>query len=233
MRRKVGIARRFYRKILYSDIDRVYSKHFNLKQKPRNGKKVLDVGMGFGFDLITKYREGYDCFGFDNDRFRVAKTRNMFKKNGVHAKLKVGTATRIPFGRNMFDEVICHHVIEHVQDDRKILREIYRVMKKGGTLYLRTPNVHNLHTKFHMKIKSKNPYTDRTHVREYSKSDLVKLVKEAGFKVTSTRQSGFFPPVGLKLFMIADHYLPLSQAMKHAGKKFPKHAAEIVLVAKK
>lgn len=233
MNRDPGFARKVYRRMLYRNIDKVYAKHFELPQQRSKNKKVLDVGMGFGFDLIKKFRKGYQIFGIDNDKQRVRKTIDMFQKNGVNARLKVGTATKIPFGRNMFDEVICSHVIEHVKDDRKCLKEIYRVLKKGGKLLLRTPNIHNLHTKFHSKIGSRNPYTDSTHVREYDKRELVKLLKETGFRIKSIRQSGFFLPVGLKFFMVAAHYIPWDKAMQGLGKKFPKNAAEIKIVAVK
>lgn len=233
MREDVGLVRKIYRRILYSDIDKVYAKHFELKQLPKRHKKVLDVGMGFGFDLIKKYRQGFDCYGIDNDKSRVEKTRHMFKKNGVRAVLKVGTATRIPFERNFFDDVICSHVIEHVRDDRKCLAEIFRVLKKGGRLYLRVPNLHNLHTIFHMKIGNEKPYTDSTHLREYDKKGVAKLLEETGFKIESVNQSGFFPPFGLKLLMIAEHYLPWGQLMEYLGEKFPDHAAEIKVVARK
>lgn len=233
MRERVGAARRIYRKILYRDIDKVYAKHFDQRQMERKKKKVLDVGMGFGFDLITKFRNGYDCFGIDYDKYRVDKTRKMFEKHGLNAVLKVGSATKIPFGKNIFDEVICSHVIEHVADDEKCLTEMNRVLKRGGVLYLRVPNIHNLHTKFHLKVGSRTPYTDRTHLREYDKNNLANLLRKTGFKIISIRPSGFFLPFGLKLFMIASHYLPWGELMEYLGEKFPRNAAEIKVVAKK
>ena len=38
-----------------------------------------------------------------------------------------------------FDVVICNHVLEHVQDDKKAMKEIYRVLKKRGIAILQTP----------------------------------------------------------------------------------------------
>lgn len=233
MSENVGTIRKLYRKILYRDIDKVYEKHFNKKQMPKKNKKVLDVGMGFGFEIIDKYRQGYSCYGIDLDRSRIEKTNEMFQKNNVEAVLKVGTATKIPFSKNIFHEVICSHVIEHVKDDKKCLKEIFRVLKRGGTLYLRVPNIHNLHTKFHLCIGSKYPYTDRTHIREYDRYQVLNLINDVGFKVKYVEQSGFFPPLGLKILMIASHYLPWHKLMQYLGEKFPKNSAEIKVVAVK
>jgi SAM-dependent methyltransferase len=45
----------------------------------------------------------------------------------------------MPFKDDEFDIVICNHVLEHVPDDRKALREIYRVLKKGGFALMQVP----------------------------------------------------------------------------------------------
>lgn len=233
MSEKVGTIRKLYRKMLYRDIDKVYAKHFGMRQMPKKNKKLLDVGMGFGFDIITKHREGYSCYGIDLDKSRIEKTREMFRRNGVDAELKVGSATRLPFKKNFFDDVICFHVIEHVKEDEKAIREIHRVLRKGGVLHLRVPHIHNLHTKFHMMIGARYPYTDRTHVREYEKKQVADLIAANGFKIKSVSQSGFIPPVGLKFLMIASHYLPLDKLFQYLGEKFPKNSAEIKVVAVK
>lgn len=232
-REKVGLVRRVYRKVLYSDIDKIYKRHFDKKQRRMHNRKILDVGMGFGFDLIDAYRRGYDCYGIDFDKKRVEKTADMFAKFGMPATLRVGTATKIPFKNGTFDEVICSHVIEHVRDDKRCLTEMFRVLRKGGRLHLRVPNVHNLHTKFHMRIGAKIPYTDRTHLREYDRSHLVRLVEENGFRVKSVEHAGFFPPIGLKAYMIAEHFIPVHKPAKFLGEMFPKHSSEIKLEAVK
>jgi SAM-dependent methyltransferase len=124
-------------------------------------------------------------------------------------------------------------VIEHVKDHKKCAKELFRVLKKGGVLNLRVPHIHNLHTKFHLALGSRNPYTDRTHIREYDRKSLVSLLESAGFKIKSIRQSGFFLPIGLKFFMIVSHYLPWGEMMEYLGERFPDYAAEIKIIAKK
>jgi len=54
-------------------------------------------------------------------------------------------------------------VIEHIQDPNNIFKEIFRVLKPNGVLFVRTPN---------WKLSFKDFYNDPTHVRPYSPSTL-------------------------------------------------------------
>ncbi|NQS98634.1 MAG: methyltransferase domain-containing protein [candidate division Zixibacteria bacterium] len=47
--------------------------------------------------------------------------------------------TDISFGDHSFDVILCYHVLEHVQEDRKALRELYRVLKPNGWAILQSP----------------------------------------------------------------------------------------------
>jgi SAM-dependent methyltransferase len=64
-----------------------------------------------------------------------------------------------------FDSVVSFQVIEHIQNDRLFLEEIYRVLKPGGKAIISTPNIrHTL---------SRNPW----HIREYTPKQLEDLCK--------------------------------------------------------
>lgn len=45
----------------------------------------------------------------------------------------------LPFQNNIYDVVICNHVLEHIQDDTKAMREIFRILKHGGMAVLQIP----------------------------------------------------------------------------------------------
>jgi SAM-dependent methyltransferase len=47
--------------------------------------------------------------------------------------------TSIPVNDNFFDLIICYHILEHIEDDRKAISELYRVLKKGGICLIQTP----------------------------------------------------------------------------------------------
>lgn len=45
----------------------------------------------------------------------------------------------LPFDNNQYDMIICNHVLEHIPDDLRAMREIYRVLKPGGLAILQVP----------------------------------------------------------------------------------------------
>ena len=48
--------------------------------------------------------------------------------------------TNISYEDNFFDVILCSHVLEHIPDDRKAMRELYRVLKPGGLGNFTGPN---------------------------------------------------------------------------------------------
>lgn len=46
---------------------------------------------------------------------------------------------QLPFADASFDWILCNHVLEHIPDDRQAMKELYRVLKKGGRLICQIP----------------------------------------------------------------------------------------------
>ena len=95
---------------------------------------------------------------------------------------------KMPFKNDTFDIILCNHVLEHVNDDIKALKEIIRVMKKGGFSILQVPFYYPLPNKT-QEDKSiinaserEKAYGQSDHLRKYGK-DYKKRLSSVGFKV--------------------------------------------------
>lgn len=58
----------------------------------------------------------------------------------------VADATALPFKNNSIDAVVCVYILEHAPDSQGIMKEIFRVLKPGGLLYLKAPFMMAFHS---------------------------------------------------------------------------------------
>ena len=104
------------------------------------GRRVLDVGCQTGALAIAMAGRGADVTGVDVEEKLVEGARIRARGHGVAPTFRVAVAEAMPFGDASFDAVTFVDVIEHVADARAAVREIARVLRPGGTLYLFGPN---------------------------------------------------------------------------------------------
>jgi SAM-dependent methyltransferase len=94
--------------------------------------------------------------------------------------------TDVPFKDDAFDLIICVHVLEHVPDDGRALREMERVLRPGGAAMILVPIVLEQPTLEDPAIATpeqrKRHYWQADHVRLYG-GDLPDRLAEAGFEV--------------------------------------------------
>lgn len=95
--------------------------------------------------------------------------------------------TRIPFGPDYFNSILCIHVLEHIDDDRSALKELFRVLKPGGWAIIMVPMDIKMVKTFEDPLISssadrKKYYGQSDHVRLYG-LDFPDRLNEAGFQV--------------------------------------------------
>jgi len=93
-------------------------------------KHVLDVGCGFGTDLIRARDLGAICYGIDASEEFINMARNKLPV----ASLRVGFMENLPYKDEQFDVVMSRYVIQTSPDVPKCLDEMVRVLKTDGTL---------------------------------------------------------------------------------------------------
>ncbi|OGD89218.1 hypothetical protein A3D81_00530 [Candidatus Curtissbacteria bacterium RIFCSPHIGHO2_02_FULL_40_17] len=112
-----------------------------IDKKDLRNKDLLDIGCGHGWFELFSIRNGvHKVTGLDisEELLSVAKKHISDKK----VSFKKGSAIKLPFNDRSFDTIVAIEVLEHIPPatETVMFREINRVLKKNGVLYLSTPS---------------------------------------------------------------------------------------------
>jgi len=97
--------------------------------------RLLNVGCGTGGFNELALRSGADAWGVDasSEAAAIAAMR-------APGRILCGAAEALPFPAESFDVVYCYSTLEHVADAGRAVREMVRVLRPGGALYVHTPH---------------------------------------------------------------------------------------------
>jgi len=169
-----------------SDRERLYAlylKNFLLKKYDSNNISVVH----FAPETALK--------SFLNQMaFKEYRTADLMMK-GVNDKVDLTNMNIYDEGR--FDFFICSHMLEHIPDDIAAMKELYRILKKGGEGILMVPIIDGLnHIYEDDSIQSEEErlinFGQEDHVRVYSKEGYLERLKSVGFFVEEYTQKDFF-----------------------------------------
>lgn len=136
-----------------------------------------------------------------------------FDLNSPLADIK-GDICNLPFKENSFDFILCNHVLEHINDDKKAMKELYRVLNKNGTAILQVPiNQKSSKTFEDSSIVDKKERIEKfgqyDHIRLYG-LDYFKKLESFGFKVDPLKYSKEFTENEIiKYGLIKDEIIPV------------------------
>lgn len=146
--------------------------------KKRTELKILDAGCGTG-GLTKKLSTLGETIGIDisDDAIRFAKKRGL--------KVKRGSISKITFPNNSFDIVVSADVLYHqwINDDKKVVQELLRVLKPGGILLIKLPAFDFLKSGHDLIVYTKKRYT---------KKEVLKLFNKLGVSVLKISYLGSF-----------------------------------------
>jgi 2-polyprenyl-3-methyl-5-hydroxy-6-metoxy-1,4-benzoquinol methylase len=137
--------------------------------------KLLEVGCGEGrgVEILSPLSESYVALDKITDVIE--------KLSHQYPNVAFKQAVVPPFegvAGDSFDVVVSFQVIEHIQNDKKFLEEIHRVLKPGGKAIISTPNI--------KMTLTRNPW----HIREYTSRQLIDLCSSIFSRVEAKGVAG-------------------------------------------
>ncbi|MBN1526082.1 MAG: class I SAM-dependent methyltransferase [Candidatus Omnitrophica bacterium] len=149
----------------------------SLKGFDRTGR-ALDLGCGAGGKMLHLRNYAAKVYGLDlsMDALRFTKERSSVCLNQASAE-------NIPYKDGSFSLMNAFDIIEHIEDDLGALKEMNRVMAKGGFLVIAVPAFGFLWSQHDIA---------NFHKRRYTACDLKVKLEKAGFEVARMTYANFF-----------------------------------------
>ena len=146
---------------------------------------ILEVGCGIGnfTQSLTKYGE-VSAIDISSSYVNRAGITVQGKAKIGHGDIEQG---KYFFNSQKFNTVVCLNVLEHIQNDAKALKNIYRLLEKEGILILLVPAHEFLFGEVDKAIG---------HFRRYTKETLVRQLESLGFEILKARRLNFLGALG-------------------------------------
>lgn len=147
--------------------------------------RILDIGCADGTftKVILERSRAKKITAIDVLPSSINYAKRRFARS-KKLSFRVADAHSLPFKNNEFDAVFCLEALEHVEDPRKVVREMYRVLKSGGYTIVLVPS-ENWLFRFGWPIwtMTRGKIWKGTHLNSFSADKLIRLVKEGGFTI--------------------------------------------------
>lgn len=159
----------------------IFKHNLKLIKRRKKGGRLLDLGCGMGQFIKIAKDDGFDVLGMDISKPAVEYARRNFGLEIIESTLKDAG-----LNGDSFDVVTAWNTIDQLSNPLGELKEIYRILKNGGIVAIRVPNV-NFHLFFYSILK--NFFRGRSLIKPpvfhnfmFSPKTAVAMLKKAGFE---------------------------------------------------
>jgi 2-polyprenyl-3-methyl-5-hydroxy-6-metoxy-1,4-benzoquinol methylase len=149
---------------------------------------ILDIGCGYGYFMQICAERACESLGIDVSRYAVSKISNR-PANVILCDVQCG----FPLKSKIADVVTMLDVVEHLDKIQVVLKEVKRVLKPKGLLYISTPNLAAIMRL--LKGRCWYGFLDKTHISLFTPIQLEKLLKNYNFQVVKCYTPFTFSPL--------------------------------------
>jgi SAM-dependent methyltransferase len=181
-----------------------------LSEQVVSGQLLLDVGSHVLHFGMAASALGYQVWGTDVELFvRHPMNKPRRERYGI-CEVRVCDLSRdvLPYEDQTFDVVNFSETLEHLNfNPLPVVKELYRVLKPGGIVLITTPNALRLGSRIRL-LMGHNIFADlknlcwgdpySAHYREYSLSEVAKLLQWGGFGVIVQQAKYMYPEIGMR-----------------------------------
>lgn len=157
------------------------------------GKAILEVGAAEGNTLLYGLENEYASEIHGIELFEI---KNSNQTNEKLKSFKLGNIENIEldYEEDFFDVILCGDVLEHLVNPGKTIQKLKKYLKKDGVLIASIPNIREWNTMKKIFFQGDFRYEDsgildRTHLRFFTKKNIIELFEENNFNVIKIKSS--------------------------------------------
>jgi ubiquinone/menaquinone biosynthesis C-methylase UbiE len=201
---------------------------YDFLESPKN-KKILDAATGTGRFAIylAEYGAKVTACDLSEKMLRIGKSKAA--KNKITVKFEKGNVEKLPYPMEDFDFVIAIRILMHLQNPEKGLKEMKRVLKKGGYIIFEIPNKISPWTKLNMIFKIKRKKIKKFHPnyspKKFTYLEIKNMTEKLGLEITDMRSFFWIPET---IYYICPNILipVIEKIEKISNKILPKRFSE-------
>ncbi len=160
--------------------------------RPFIGRRVLEAGAGVGnLSRLMLDRDLLVLSDYEREYLRLLRRRFGTYENVVIEHVDLSTFTAADMAGYAIDTVVCLNVLEHIEDDRRVLAELHETLADGGNLVLLVPAHQALFSDLDRNLG---------HYRRYSREELSAKLRDAGFDVVHASYFNWIGAIGWYVF---------------------------------
>jgi len=182
---------------------------FNIKKRIFKGLSfsILNAGAATGATSIMLKNYGtVQSLEYD-------KECSIYLSEILNEEVSNASLTALPYSDKSYNLVCAFDVIEHIEDDTKAIKEIHRVLKEDGYIYISVPAFNLLWSK-HDEINH--------HYRRYRLKNLITLIANNGFQIEYASYFNFFLFLPILIIRLFSRLLPDNLDKNSTGSDFEK-----------
>ncbi len=160
-----------------------------------SAKRIVDIGGGEGYFCSILGEHIRKKYGLEPRR--VLRSCDLYPEQFGYKEIdcdRIDAGSPLPYEDGSFDIVTCIEVVEHIEDQFRLIRELYRITRPGGRLIMTTPNVMNVNSRMRqlvsgfgvlfnpLPLASSDPVGLRGHIHPVSFYYLAFMCRVAGYR---------------------------------------------------
>lgn len=181
--------------------------------------KILDMASGCGSFVIQGLLKGWNVWGVEPEAWKQELIDIKFEENNYpkewRERMVTGIGEKLPFPDESFDGFDSWQTIEHVQSEEACIKELYRVLRKGGQGILRGPDYFSFFeghymmfwfplmgdskfARWYLKLMGR-PFGGLDTFHPVNPFKLKRYCRDAGFKIVDIKQKQIYDAAKRKL----------------------------------